>query len=367
MEIMLRPSYLDALAKLGTAEQERIKNFLSKLQRNPTTLGLHVEPIDNGFVSIRANQRIRVVAQQQGETLLLHYIGDHDPAYEWAKKRRLLASLEDGSYRLDFGGGVGVATPVDEAPLAPHEAVPYGEQVVKKLAGTDLPAYIVRSLETCRNEDELYERLETLPQHFQYAALAAVQNLPYEPAIVKGADEQGSVVSPLQSADVPFLAAERQEKVERVIPATQMEIIPDNASYLSVPQEPAHFEVKVPPTTVTNGAVVTPSEVFDPTKATYMAASKQRTQSEMSSGPAVAVTYEATRLLFRAKQIEPLEPSQSFRIITPFGVFEMTKAEFHRAFPNVVASASYRENGIYHYASLPRKALAYRVGDGTNL
>lgn len=73
------------------------------------------------------------------------------------------------------------------------------------------------------------------------------------------------------------------------------------------------------------------------------------------------VTYKATRLLFRASVIEPLLPDEAFRIVTPDGTFQMTKAEFYRDFANVVASASYRENGIYHSASVPKKAFQYRV------
>ena len=48
-------------------------------------------------------------------------------------------------------------------------------------------------------------------------------------------------------------------------------------------------------------------------------------------------------------------------MITPVGTFEMTKADFYRAFPNVVRSRSYREGGVYHYPSVPKAALEFRV------
>lgn len=74
-----------------------------------------------------------------------------------------------------------------------------------------------------------------------------------------------------------------------------------------------------------------------------------------------AVTYNFSRLCFKASQIEPLQDDQAFRVVTPVGTFQMTKAEFHRAFPKVIMSKSYSENGIYHYPSVPKSALPYRL------
>ncbi len=72
-------------------------------------------------------------------------------------------------------------------------------------------------------------------------------------------------------------------------------------------------------------------------------------------------TYEFSRLGFKADVIEPLRPDERFRIVTPEGTFEMTKAEFYRDFDNVVRSMSYRDRGLYHYPTTPEKALKYLV------
>jgi hypothetical protein len=71
--------------------------------------------------------------------------------------------------------------------------------------------------------------------------------------------------------------------------------------------------------------------------------------------------YESARLLFRASIIEPLQPSDSFCVITPDGAFKMTKADFHRVFANVVRSRSYLKNGYYHYPTIPQKAEPFRL------
>ena len=79
------------------------------------------------------------------------------------------------------------------------------------------------------------------------------------------------------------------------------------------------------------------------------------------SQDAPTVTYNFSRLCFKASQIEPLQEDQVFRVVTPVGSFQMTKAEFHRAFPKVIVSKSYSENGIYHYPSVPKSALPYKL------
>jgi hypothetical protein len=79
------------------------------------------------------------------------------------------------------------------------------------------------------------------------------------------------------------------------------------------------------------------------------------------------VTYSASRLVFKAKAIEPLRHNERFRVETPEGIYEMTKAEFYESFPNVAKSDSYKANGNYRYSKTPSKALAYRVEAHSNL
>ena len=71
-------------------------------------------------------------------------------------------------------------------------------------------------------------------------------------------------------------------------------------------------------------------------------------------------SYEFSRLGFKADVIEPLAAGDRFRVVTPEGTYEMTKADFYRDFANVVASMSYRERGLYHYPRTPEKAFKYR-------
>lgn len=74
-----------------------------------------------------------------------------------------------------------------------------------------------------------------------------------------------------------------------------------------------------------------------------------------------AVEYRAHRLLFKRTVIEQLGENEAFRVVTPLGAFQMTKAQFYQTFANVVASASYQVGGVYHYQTPPRRAEEFRV------
>jgi len=72
-----------------------------------------------------------------------------------------------------------------------------------------------------------------------------------------------------------------------------------------------------------------------------------------------SVHYRSTRLTFRREQIESLPPDGLVTIETPKGTFEMTRSQFETDFPKVINSASYSRAGVYHYPTVPGKAMKY--------
>lgn len=72
------------------------------------------------------------------------------------------------------------------------------------------------------------------------------------------------------------------------------------------------------------------------------------------------ISYKHSRLCFKAALIEPLNDHDVFEIVTDNdGTYRFSKSDFYLVFPNVVSSVSYRENGMYHYAKIPRKKAAH--------
>jgi hypothetical protein len=88
---------------------------------------------------------------------------------------------------------------------------------------------------------------------------------------------------------------------------------------------------------------------------------RNRVQGGGSGSDGATVTYQASRLTFKRDVIEPLDESDSFQVVTPDGTFRMTKAEFYSTFPNVPLTKSYRQTGVYNYATLPRAAERFRL------
>lgn len=76
----------------------------------------------------------------------------------------------------------------------------------------------------------------------------------------------------------------------------------------------------------------------------------------------VAARYPATRLHFKREIIDRLRPDDAFEVVTPIGVFRMTRNEFEETFPNVLKTRSWNEGAReYHYPAPPKRALAYLV------
>jgi hypothetical protein len=70
------------------------------------------------------------------------------------------------------------------------------------------------------------------------------------------------------------------------------------------------------------------------------------------------------RLTFKAKIIEPLANNEVFRLECRDGNFEMTKAQFHAVFGNIVKSKSYSQSQYrytYNCPKAPREAYQFLI------
>ena len=79
------------------------------------------------------------------------------------------------------------------------------------------------------------------------------------------------------------------------------------------------------------------------------------------------IQYSSSRLCFKADVIEPLNYDDIFAIHTPVGVFQMSKAEFYKTFPNIVKTASYQKGRLYNMKTPTRKAMQFLTDATPNL
>ena len=79
------------------------------------------------------------------------------------------------------------------------------------------------------------------------------------------------------------------------------------------------------------------------------------------------IEYSYSRLCFKADVIEQLNDNDEFAVHTPFGVFQMSKAEFYETFPNIIKTESYQKNGIYSMKTPTKKAMRFLTNELPNM
>jgi len=93
MSFLLADSFQASLDRLSGDEQKAAKLAAFELQINPANPGLQCHRLDNikdkNFWSARASRDIRLIFHRVESSVMLCYVGYHDPAYDWASRRKI--------------------------------------------------------------------------------------------------------------------------------------------------------------------------------------------------------------------------------------------------------------------------------------
>ena len=104
MTLHLADTFTAALARLPAQEAKAVKATVVDLQIDPTGKGLSFHRIDRSkdpnFWSVRVNRDLRLIVHKTGESMLVAYVGHHDPAYAWAERRRIEAHPRTGAMQI---------------------------------------------------------------------------------------------------------------------------------------------------------------------------------------------------------------------------------------------------------------------------
>lgn len=104
MEFRIADTFTDSLAKLTGEEQKAAKTTAFDLQMNPANPGIQMHRIDKArdknFWSARVSRDIRVIVHKTNASFLLCYVAHHDPAYDWAERRKLETHPTTGAAQL---------------------------------------------------------------------------------------------------------------------------------------------------------------------------------------------------------------------------------------------------------------------------
>jgi len=104
MEFRIADTFVDSLSKLSNEDQKAVKTTVFDLQVNPASPGMSFHKLDRAqdpnFASVRVSRDIRVIVHQSKSSLLICYVGHHDPAYRWAERRKLEVHPTTGAAQL---------------------------------------------------------------------------------------------------------------------------------------------------------------------------------------------------------------------------------------------------------------------------
>lgn len=104
MEFRIADTFTDSLARLTGEEQKLVKTAAFDLQLNPAHPSLQLHKLDRAkdvnFWSIRVSRDIRLIVHRTNASLLLCYVAHHDPAYQWAERRKLETHPKTGAAQL---------------------------------------------------------------------------------------------------------------------------------------------------------------------------------------------------------------------------------------------------------------------------
>ena len=123
MDFRISDTFTDSLTRLTGEEQKAVKTTAFDLQLNPASPGLSFHKLDRArdknFWSVRASGDIRLIVHRTDASLLLCYVDHHDPAYEWAARRKLETHPQTGAAQL-----VEIRERIVEIPVPSPIAVP---------------------------------------------------------------------------------------------------------------------------------------------------------------------------------------------------------------------------------------------------
>src|SRR3974377_1501964 len=95
MEFRIADTFTASLGRLTGEEQKAVKTTAFDLQMNPANPGMKFHKLakakDKNFWSVRISGELRMIVHKTDTSLLLCYVGHHEPAYRWAEQRKIEA------------------------------------------------------------------------------------------------------------------------------------------------------------------------------------------------------------------------------------------------------------------------------------
>lgn len=165
MPTIIADSLINAVRQFDAADARRVWDFLAKLNENPSHPSLQLERLDlaaeKRFWSGRISQALRAVLYRDGGTIIVLHAGQHDPAYDWARKHRLERNAVTGELQIVT---MATVTPPEPPPSTPGLFAAHDDAYLLSLGLPPDWLPVIRKIVT---DDELLEVVEGLPDDVQ--------------------------------------------------------------------------------------------------------------------------------------------------------------------------------------------------------
>lgn len=199
MEFRIADTFTDSLARLTGDEQKAVKTTAFDLQLNPASPGLGFHKLDKArdknFWSVRVSSDIRLIVHKTQGSLLLCYVDHHDPAYEWAERRKLETHPKTGAAQF-----VEIRETVQEIVIPAYieapRAVPAKAPLFAQVSDEELLSYGVPSEWLTDTRRATEDTLLILAEHLPGEAAEALLEL--------ATGGQPRVAAPTVAAASPF-------------------------------------------------------------------------------------------------------------------------------------------------------------------
>lgn len=178
MNFLIASTFQDSLLKLTADEQKLVKTTVFDLQVNPANPGLKFHKLrsvkDKRFCSVYANMDIRVIVHKDGSNFLVCYAGHHEPAYRWAKNRRLTTHPKTGAAQLvevqERVEKIVIPQYVESKPIPIEKPLIFKDVPDEELLGYGVPEDLLATVRKV-DEDSLLDLADHLPEEAAEALL----------------------------------------------------------------------------------------------------------------------------------------------------------------------------------------------------
>lgn len=178
MDFRIADTFTDSLARLTSDEQSAAKTTAFDLQMNPANPGMQFHKLDRAkdknFWSIRVSRDIRIIVHRTDQSLLLCYVGHHDPAYRWAERRKIERHPKTGAMQIveirERILEIEIPKYVEAERPAPPKPPLFAEVADDRLLAYGVPAEWLDDVKAC-NEDTLFNVTDHLPAEAAEALL----------------------------------------------------------------------------------------------------------------------------------------------------------------------------------------------------